>query len=153
MESARKNRTRTCNLLSRTVVALDRCLALEFGRHEQSSFTLRVMRCSRLLHTLALKTRGCTWPMGLTVNEVRIRRMKTRWGSCNAQAGRIWLNLELAKKSPVCLEYILVHEMVHLLERSHNQRFRSLMDSVMPNWRLFREELNRAPLAHEKWKY
>jgi predicted metal-dependent hydrolase len=79
--------------------------------------------------------------------------MKTRWGSCNGHAGRIWLNLELAKKSPVCLEYILVHEMVHLLERSHNERFRSLMDMVMPNWRLFREELNRAPLAHEKWKY
>lgn len=91
--------------------------------------------------------------IGVAVNEVRIRRMKTRWGSCNAQAGRIWLNLELAKKSPVCLEYILVHEMVHLLERSHNERFRSLMDTVMPNWRLFREELNRAPLAHEKWKY
>jgi predicted metal-dependent hydrolase len=87
------------------------------------------------------------------VNEVRIRRMKTRWGSCNAHAGRIWLNLELAKKSPVCLEYILVHEMVHLVERSHNDRFRSLMETVMPNWRLFREELNRAPLAHEKWKY
>ena len=91
--------------------------------------------------------------VGVTVNEVRIRRMKTRWGSCNADAGRIWLNLELAKKSPVCLEYILVHEMVHLLERSHNDRFRLLMDTVMPNWRLFREELNRAPLAHEKWKY
>ena len=91
--------------------------------------------------------------VGVTVNEVRIRRMKTRWGSCNDHAGRIWLNLELAKKSPMCLEYILVHEMVHLLERRHNERFRSLMDTVMPNWRLFREELNRAPLAHEKWKY
>ena len=91
--------------------------------------------------------------VGVTVNEVRIRRMKTRWGSCNAHVGRIWLNLELAKKSPVCLEYILVHEMVHLLERNHNERFRSLMDTVMPNWRLFREELNRAPLAHENWKY
>lgn len=91
--------------------------------------------------------------VGVTVNEVRIRRMKTRWGSCNSHAGRIWLNLELAKKSPVCLEYILVHEMVHLLERRHNEKFRSLMDTVMPNWRLFREELNRAPLAHEKWKY
>lgn len=91
--------------------------------------------------------------VGVNVDEVRIRRMKTRWGSCNAPARRIWLNLELAKKSPMCLEYILVHEMVHILERRHSERFRSLMDTVMPNWRLFREELNRAPLSHEKWKY
>ena len=91
--------------------------------------------------------------VGVTVGEVRIRRMKTRWGSCNANARRIWLNLELAKKSPACLEYILVHEMVHLLERHHNERFRTLMDKVMPNWRLYRAELNRAPLAHESWKY
>ena len=91
--------------------------------------------------------------VGVTVAEVRIRRMKTRWGSCNADASRIWLNLELAKKSPACLEYILVHEMVHLLERRHNERFRLLMDGVMPSWRLYREELNRAPLAHEKWRY
>lgn len=91
--------------------------------------------------------------VGVTVAEVRIRKMKTRWGSCNANAARIWLNLELAKKSPVCMEYILVHEMVHLLERRHNERFRSLMDTVMPNWRSYRDELNRAPLTYEKWKY
>lgn len=91
--------------------------------------------------------------VGVTVAEVCIKRMKTRWGSCNAEARRIWLNLELAKKSPVCLEYILVHEMAHLRERYHNERFRSLMDTVMPSWRLYRDELNRAPLAHEKWKY
>lgn len=94
-----------------------------------------------------------TAKVGVTVSEVRIRRMKTRWGSCNAPARRIWLNLELAKKSPMCLEYILVHEMVHILEPRHNERFRLLMDTVMPNWRMYREELNRAPLAHEKWKY
>jgi len=91
--------------------------------------------------------------VGAAAAEVRIRRMKTRWGSCNADASRIWLNLELAKKSPACLEYILVHEMIHLLERHHNERFCLLMDRIMPNWRLYREELNRAPLAHEKWKY
>lgn len=91
--------------------------------------------------------------VGVSNCEVRIRRMKTRWGSCNANARRIWLNLELAKKSSACLEYIFVHEMVHLSERHHNERFRALMDSLMPNWRLFREELNRAPLAHENWKY
>ena len=91
--------------------------------------------------------------IGVTVSEVRIRKMKTRWGSCNESAGRIWLNVELAKKSPACLEYILVHELVHLLERRHNERFRTLMDKLMPSWRLERDELNRAPLAHEKWKY
>ena len=90
--------------------------------------------------------------LGVTVAEVRIRRMKTRWGSCNASARRIWLNSELAKKPDACLEYILVHEMVHLLERHHNERFRELMDRLIPTWRMRREELNRAPLSHEEWK-
>lgn len=89
----------------------------------------------------------------MTVAEVRIRKMKTRWGSCNAAARRIWLNLELAKKPAACLEYILVHEMAHLLERHHNDRFREFMDALMPSWRLCRDELNRAPLAHEDWIY
>jgi predicted metal-dependent hydrolase len=79
--------------------------------------------------------------------------MKTLWGSCNSGARRIWLNLELAKKPASCLEYILVHEMVHFLERRHNDRFRERMDSMMPSWRHYRDELNRAPLAHEEWGY
>ena len=91
--------------------------------------------------------------IGVSESEVRIKKMKTLWGSCNAAARRIWLNLELAKKPAVCLEYILVHEMVHLLERHHNERFRELMDALMPTWRGAREELNRAPLAHEDWSY
>ena len=91
--------------------------------------------------------------IGVTVTEWRIKKMKTRWGSCNIEAQRIWLNLELAKKPASCLEYILVHEMVHFLERHHNERFRQLMDRLMPQWNLHREELNRAPLAHEGWAY
>lgn len=91
--------------------------------------------------------------VGVTVAEWGIKKMKTRWGACNIEARRIWLNLELAKKPARCLEYILVHEMVHLLERRHNERFRELMDSLMPQWPLHREELNRAPLAHEEWVY
>ncbi len=91
--------------------------------------------------------------VGETVLDVRIRRMKTRWGSCNADARRIWLNLELAKKPVACLEYILVHEMVHLIERHHTERFRELMDTLMPSWQIHRDELNRAPLAHEEWRY
>jgi len=91
--------------------------------------------------------------IGVEVAEWHIKRMKTLWGSCNIEARRIWLNLELAKKSPSCLEYILVHEMIHLLERRHNERFTELMDHYMPNWRLYGDELNCAPLAHAEWKY
>ena len=91
--------------------------------------------------------------IGVRVGEVRIKKMKTRWGSCNREARRIWLNLELAKKPALCLEYILVHEMVHLIERHHNERFRDLMNRHMPQWRMHRDALNRAPLAHAEWKY
>ena len=91
--------------------------------------------------------------VGVQVDEVRIKKMKTRWGSCNKDARRIWLNLELVKKQASCLEYIVVHEMVHLIERSHNDRFWDVMDKHMPQWRLNRDQLNRAPLAHEDWRY
>lgn len=82
-----------------------------------------------------------------------IKRMKTRWGTCNTDARRIWLNLELAKKPVQCLESVIVHELVHLIERHHNDRFTSLMDEHLPHWRLHRQELNSAPLAHETWRY
>ena len=91
--------------------------------------------------------------VGVTVDEVRIKKMKTLWGSCNIEARRIWLNLELAKKPTSCLELVLVHEMVHLIERRHNERFRKLMDKFMPQWRVHRDELNQQPLAHEDWAY
>ena len=91
--------------------------------------------------------------IGVAVAQWGIKKMKTRWGTCSVDARRIWLNLELAKKPAPCLEYILVHEMVHLLERHHNDRFRQLMDRLMPQWRLHRAELNRAPLSHEDWAY
>ena len=91
--------------------------------------------------------------VGVAVAEVRIRRMKTRWGSCNSAARRIWLNLELAKKPASSLEYILVHEMIHIHERRHDERFRQLMVAIMPDWQLRRDELNRAPLSHEDWSY
>ena len=91
--------------------------------------------------------------MNVSVNEVRIKKMKTLWGSCNIEAKRIWLNLELAKKPQSCLIYVLVHEMTHLLERHHNDRFRELMDTFLPKWRTNQDELNKAPLAHENWLY
>ena len=91
--------------------------------------------------------------VGVQVAEVRIRKMKTRWGTCNNNASRIWLNLELVKKPASCLEYIMVHEMAHLIESGHNERFRDLMDRLMPQWRVNRDRLNRAPLAHADWRY
>lgn len=91
--------------------------------------------------------------LGVEVADWGIKKMKTKWGSCSVNAGRIWLNLELAKKAPQCLEYVLVHEMVHLMERHHNDRFTALMDRHLPHWRSYREELNRAPLGHEDWRH
>jgi len=81
--------------------------------------------------------------MGVSVHEWRIKKMKTRWGSCNIKAKRIWINLNLAKESLEYLEYIIVHELTHLLERGHNIRFRQLMDSFMPNWRTYDNYLNK----------
>ena len=89
--------------------------------------------------------------IGVTVAEWRIRRMKTRWGTCNTDAGRIWLNSELAKKPVSCLEYVVVHEMIHLIERAHNERFRKILDQAMPGWGARLDELNRAHLAEEGW--
>ncbi len=91
--------------------------------------------------------------VGVQVNDWRVKKMKTKWGSCNISAKRIWINLELAKKSPECLEYILVHELVHLHERHHNENFMKLMDQFLPNWRVSRGILKREPLAHEDWEY
>lgn len=81
-------------------------------------------------------------PMGVSVSEFGVKQMKTRWGSCNTRAKRIWLNLKLAKKSPACLQYVVVHEMVHLLERLHNDRFYGFMDQFLPDWRKIEKELH-----------
>jgi predicted metal-dependent hydrolase len=91
--------------------------------------------------------------IGVKVAQWGVKRMKTRWGTCNIEARRIWLNLELIKKPVHCLEYIIVHEMIHLLERHHNERFSAYMNTFMPLWQYYREELNRAPLGHESWEY
>lgn len=91
--------------------------------------------------------------MNLKVAEFGIKKMRTKWGSCNRDAHRIWLNLELAKKPKECLEYIVVHEMVHVLERNHGTRFVALMDKFLPQWRQCREELNRLPIGHSNWRY
>ena len=92
-------------------------------------------------------------PMGVNVRQVFIQRMKTKWGSCNHRAGSIRLNTDLARKPRECLEYIVVHEMVHLIERTHNERFMALMDQFMPKWQFRREVLNKLPVRHESWDY
>lgn len=89
--------------------------------------------------------------VGVEADNIVIRRMKTKWGTCIAHSRTIWLNPELAKKNPRCLEYIVVHELTHLLERGHGERFVALMDRFMPDWRARRDELNEAPLAQESW--
>ena len=88
--------------------------------------------------------------LGVSVKEWRIRKMKTRWGSCSVRIGRIWLSLELAKKPMRCLEYVVVHEMAHLIEPSHNRRFWGILDRYMPDWRARRDELNRFPIMEGK---
>ncbi|MGH3427397.1 MAG: M48 family metallopeptidase [Mycobacteriales bacterium] len=89
--------------------------------------------------------------LGISISRWSIRRMKTKWGSCNRESGHIWFNVELAKKHPDCLEYLVVHEMTHLRERGHGDRFVKLMDEYLPDWRSRRDRLNDAPLAHEAW--
>ncbi|MDC0936116.1 SprT family zinc-dependent metalloprotease [Pirellulales bacterium] len=91
--------------------------------------------------------------IGVELNGFYVRRMKTRWGSCNSQARTIRLNTDLAKKPPECLEYIVVHELIHILEPTHNERFQAHMKSFMPDWDHRRQVLNRLPVRHEEWRY
>lgn len=91
--------------------------------------------------------------IGVKANDWGVKQMRTKWGACNIESKYIWLNLELAKKPPICLEYIIVHELVHLLERHHNEQFVAYMDQFMPKWRLYRDQLNELPVAHEDWGY
>ncbi|MDO9570597.1 MAG: SprT family zinc-dependent metalloprotease [Hydrogenophaga sp.] len=85
------------------------------------------------------------------VNRLFVQRMKTKWVSCTPESGYIRLNTDLAKKPPECLEYILVHELVHLLEPTHNKRFVALMDMYLPHWQHLRKRLNELPVRHENW--
>ena len=91
--------------------------------------------------------------LGVKVGNVYVQRMKTKWGSCNPSTRSIRLNTDLAKKPPECLEYLVVHELVHLLEPTHNSRFQALMDQYHPKWRSHRDMLNLLPVRHEDWAY
>ena len=91
--------------------------------------------------------------MNVNVAQFGIKRMKTKWGTCNRQARRIWINLDLAKKPEELIEYIVVHEMAHILERNHGARFVALLDGFLPQWRSLKVELNRFPVSHAEWGY
>lgn len=91
--------------------------------------------------------------IGVQAEDWGVKQMKTKWGTCNIKGKRILLNLELAKKPVRCLEYIIVHELVHLLERVHNERFLAYMDKFMPRWKFYRNELNKSPVSHMDWEY
>ncbi|MCK5542166.1 MAG: M48 family metallopeptidase [Desulfobacterales bacterium] len=88
--------------------------------------------------------------IGVKVNNWRIKHMKTRWGSCNIKDKRIWINLELAKKPIVCLEYVILHELLHLIERYHNRNFKAHIEKYMPQWKSHKEELDRLPIYYRK---
>jgi predicted metal-dependent hydrolase len=91
--------------------------------------------------------------IGVKAERFHVRRMKTKWGSCSPESSSIRLNTELAKKPRECLEYIVVHELLHLLEPTHNARFVALMDHYLPKWQSCRQLLNRLPVRHESWSY
>jgi predicted metal-dependent hydrolase len=91
--------------------------------------------------------------LGITPPTVGIKRMRTKWGTCNAAGNRIWLNLELAKKPSHCIDYIILHELVHLQYRTHGEAFVKAISRLMPQWRSIRAELNSLPLAHESWAF
>ena len=80
--------------------------------------------------------------IGVKVNDYGVKKMLTRWGTCNVKDNRIWINLQLAKKPPECLEYVVVHELVHLLEKNHTTVFVGYMDKLLPNWRVIKDDLN-----------
>lgn len=91
--------------------------------------------------------------IGVKVISWGVKLMKTKWGTCNPKAKRIWLNLELAKKNPRCLEYIVVHEMIHLIEKHHNERFYAYLEQFIPNWKEIKEELNGLIFESSKWSH
>ncbi len=91
--------------------------------------------------------------MGVKVRRCFVQKMRTKWGSCSHGSNNIRLNTDLAKKPLECLEYIVVHELAHLLEPTHNQRFTALMDRFMPKWKFYKDQLNKLPVRHESWGY
>lgn len=108
---------------------------------------------NRLRERLESLTEKWEKTIGASAEFYGIKRMHTKWGTCHSASKRIWLNLELGKKHPDCLEYVLVHELVHLLEPTHSERFFELMDKHMPNWEQYKALLDEPPIMHVDWDY
>lgn len=121
------------------VAAKDALLARWYRDQVRARASVAVVKWSRVL--------------AIEAPRVHVQHMKTKWGSCSPERGSIRLNTELAKKPPGCLEYIVLHELVHLLEPTHNDRFKALMRTFMPEWEDRRRELNQLPVRHEEWSY
>lgn len=90
----------------------------------------------------------CEQVVGVHASEWKVKNMRTKWGTCNIDRKRIWINLQLAKKTPECLAYVVTHELVHLLERNHNELFQKYMDAFFPEWRVVKETLNQQMLDY-----
>lgn len=132
----------------------DRRLELSVPKDRSPAFRERVVqRWQRKLLLERGQALTAEWAarLGIETPEIGIKRMKTKWGACNPNANRIWLNLELIKKPPECISYLVLHEIIHLIERSHGDAFVTFLDRHMPNWRIYRDQLNAEPLAHEEW--
>lgn len=97
---------------------------------------------------LKIVSKKCEENTGLKANEYRVKNMKTRWGTCNVDKKRIWINLQLVKKPMECLEYVLTHELVHLVEKNHTNRFHALVAEYYPNWKEARKLLAQMPLDY-----
>jgi predicted metal-dependent hydrolase len=107
----------------------------------------------RLKETLAELIVKWEKKMKIKVSEFGVKKMRTKWGTCNREAKRVWFNFELVKKPINCIEYIVVHEMVHFKERNHNDKFVSLMNNYLSEWKYLKNELNQLPVSHANWKY
>lgn len=121
--------------------------------HEKKQEIINEWYRSELKKSVPLLIEKWEKKIGIKSNGFKIIKMKTKWGSCNTEKKSIILNLELAKKPVECLEYIIVHELVHLLERSHNDQFVKHMNEFMPKWKFYKDELNRLPFSYIGWKY
>lgn len=122
-------------------------------KRKQKEFLLQFWYRQQLRKIIEPRIEKLEKKLHVRVADVGIRTMKTKWGTCNTKAKRIWLNTELAKKPLESIEYVLVHEMVHLLERKHNKRFIAYMDQFLPKWKYLRDALNRSALGHAEWSY
>ena len=101
-----------------------------------------------LKRTLQTVSKRCEQKTGVSADELRIKNMKTKWGTCNINERRIWVNLQLVKKPPECLEYVLIHELVHLIEKNHSNRFQALVEEFYPSWKNAKTLLQIMPLDY-----